>query len=401
MSELTRRASFVLGLGVAAAGPAVLGANLVAAGVALGPAYPWRFLTWGRRENTVNDAYFPRRAVPAAARAAPLAQALDPARVERALGMGPLAAFMARTATTAFVVARDDRVVFEGYGGGGSRATLQGSRSMAKSVLGLLTGVAIAEGRISGVDAPMEALLPEVAGLRGSGVTLLHMLQMGGGLRYRGDGTPLGVFTAEALWDGTRIAYFVAALRRYLATARAGTAPGTRFVYDDRGAQLVGLALERAFGMPVSQALSERVWGPMGAEFGASWALNSVADGLEKLEGGLYAAAVDWLKLGQVVLHEGGGVASAGWVAAMTSAAVVPGGYYEGFEEFRQQAGLGYGRFWWSFPEGECFMHGLYGQVVYVCRRHRTVVVRTGSDYGGVGHWPALIRGFCGALAQG
>ena len=226
------------------------------------------------------------------------------------------------------------------------------------------------------------------------------MLQMGGGLRYRGDGAPLGRLTVEPLWDGTRIAYFVAALRRYLATAEAGAPPGIRFIYDDRSAQLVGLALERAFGTDASRVLADRVWAPIGAEYPAAWALNSSADGLEKLEGGLYAAPLDWLKLGQLVLHEGGGVVPAGWITEMTAPAAVPPGYYDGFEEFRQQPGLAYGQFWWRFGNGDCFMHGLYGQVVYVCRRHRMVVVRTGRDYGGVPHWPALIRAFCDSFAS-
>lgn len=397
MTELPRRASFLLGLATLAAGPAVLAANLGAAAVAFGPAYPWRFLTWGRRENTVNDAYFPRRGIPASPRPAPLPEAPDPARFERAMGRGKLPAFMEATQTRALLVAEHGRLVFESYAGGAGPATPLGSRSMAKSVLAMLVGAAIAEGRIASIEAPMETLLPDAPGLRGSGVTLRHLLQMGGGLRWRGDGAPLGPFTATPLWEGVRVAYFVAALRRYLATAHPGSPPGARFAYDDRSAQMVGWALERAFGTPLADALSRRFWTPMGAEHPASWSLNSVGDGLEKSESGLDAAARDWLKLGQVVLQDGAGLLPPGWIGEMTQpASPAPAGYYAGQAEVARYPGMFYARLWWGFPRAggpaDVFMHGLYGQVVYVSRARGVVAVRLGRDYGGVEHWPALLR---------
>lgn len=398
MAAMSRRASFLIGLATVSAGPAVLAANLGAAASAFGPSYVWRFLTWGRRENTVNDTFFPRRDIPVSTRPAPLPWALQPGRVERALGRGPLQRFMDTTQTQALLVAEHGRIVFEGYANGAGPATPLGSRSMAKSVLAMLVGAAIAEGRIAGIEAPMEALLPGVPGLAGSGVLLRHMLQMGGGLRFRGDDAPLGPLTAEPLWDGTRVAYFVPGLRRYLATARQGGPVGARFFYDDRSAQLVGWALERAFGTSLSQAVAERFWTPMGAEFPASWSLNSAGDGLEKSESGIDAAARDWLKLGQVVLNDGAGLLLPGWITEMTRPATpTPSGYYDSNAEVPRYPGLFYARLWWGWArEGgpsDAFMHGLYGQVVYVCRARGVVAVRLGVDYGGVDHWPALLRG--------
>lgn len=397
MTGLTRRASFLLGLATVSAGPAVLAANLGAAAAAFGPAYPWRFLSWGRRENMANDAYFPRHRIPASPRPAPLPNAPDPARFARALARGPVAPFMEATQTRALLVAEHGRLVFEGYAGGAGPSTPLASRSMAKSVLALLAGAAIAEGRIASIEAPMEALLPDAPGLRGSGVTLRHLMQMGGGLRWRGDDAPLGPFTAAPLWEGVRVAYFVPALRRYLATAHPGGLPGARFAYDDRSAQLVGWALERAFGTSLADALSQRFWAPMGAEYPASWSLNSVDDGLEKSESGLDAAARDWLKLGQVVLQGGEGLVPPGWIVEMTQpASPAPPGYYAGQAEVARYPGLFYARLWWGFPRAgapaDVFMHGLYGQVVYVSRARGVVAVRLGKDYGGVEHWPALLR---------
>ena len=412
--DLPRRAGFALGLATIAAGPAVLAANVAAAATALGPLYPWRFLAWGRRENPVNDTYFPRRPIAAAKTPKPLPEAPTPAAVEAALlhvdqrrGAEPLPLdpFLAQTDTQALLLARDGTLILEAYANGADRSTPLTSRSMAKSVLALLAALALAERRIPGVDTPLATLLPGIPGLQRSPVTLRHMLQMGGGLAFRGDGNPLGRLTVEPLWDGTRIAYFVAQLRRYLATAHPGTPPGTRFAYDDRSAQLVGLALERAFAAPLTQTLATRLWSPLGAEYPASWNLNSQADGLEKSESGINAAARDWLKLGQLVLDDGAGLIPPGAIAAMIAPIdPVPPDYYAGSAEMRRFPRQFYARFWWGAARDagppDVFMHGLYGQVVYISRQHCMVAVRLGQTEGGVDHWPALLGPLCDEIAR-
>ena len=59
-----------------------------------------------------------------------------------------LADLLARTDTKAFIVIRDDKVLFEAYPDGGSRDTLYTSFSIAKSIMSALVGIAILEGMI-------------------------------------------------------------------------------------------------------------------------------------------------------------------------------------------------------------------------------------------------------------
>jgi CubicO group peptidase (beta-lactamase class C family) len=52
-------------------------------------------------------------------------------------------------------------------------------------------------------------------------------------------------------------------------------APGRRFHYNNFNPLLVGLALERAVGMPVAGYLEHRLWRPLGMEADGSWSLDS------------------------------------------------------------------------------------------------------------------------------
>ncbi len=63
--------------------------------------------------------------------------------------------------------------------------------------------------------------------------------------------------------------------------------------------------LERATGTTVSDYLSTRLWGPMGAEADASWSLDSTRSGFQKMESGLNAVARDYARFGQLMLDEG------------------------------------------------------------------------------------------------
>jgi CubicO group peptidase (beta-lactamase class C family) len=67
---------------------------------------------------------------------------------------------------------------------------------------------------------------------------------------------------------------------------------------------LVGLALERAPGMPVATYLERKLWQPLGMEADGSWSVDNRRSGFEKMESGLNGRAIDFAKLG--VLYANG-----------------------------------------------------------------------------------------------
>jgi beta-lactamase family protein len=63
--------------------------------------------------------------------------------------------FLASTGTTAFIVIKDDKILYEKYFNGYQRDSINTSFSMAKSITSALIGIAIDEGLIASVDDPI------------------------------------------------------------------------------------------------------------------------------------------------------------------------------------------------------------------------------------------------------
>jgi CubicO group peptidase (beta-lactamase class C family) len=296
-------------------------------------------------------------------------------RVER-----DLAQFLAASDTTAFLIVRGDTLLYEGYFNRAGPDTVQTSMSVAKSVLGALVGIAIGEGRIGSVDDPITRYVPELAARdrRFDKVTLRQLLTMTSGLRYEEDGGPWGDDTAT---------YYAPDLRALaLHETEVAEAPGRRFHYNNFNPLLVGLALERAVGMPVSAYLETRLWRPLGMEADGSWSLDSRASGFEKMESGLNARAADFARFGLLFARDGAfrgrQLVPRAWVrdpALVSTRGRGPAGAYQWF--------------WWvqdqRRPRAQ-FARGKYGQHIYVVPASDLVLVRFGRD-AGYRYWPELL----------
>jgi CubicO group peptidase (beta-lactamase class C family) len=298
--------------------------------------------------------------------------------------------FLSASDTTAFLILRGDTLLYEGYFSGAGHAATQTSMSVAKSVLSALAGIAIGEGRIGSVDDPITRYVPELLDRdrRFGQITLRHLLTMRSGLRYEEGGTP---------WSDDTATYYAPDLRSLaLHRTEVVEVPGRRFHYNNYNPLLVGLALERATGMPVATYLEQRLWQPLGMEADGSWSLDSRASGFEKMESGLNARAVDFAKLG--LLYARGGawqgrqLIPRAWVQEST--VVPPGG------------GLipapRYGYFWWVQDDRSppaLFARGKYGQHLYVVPEDDLVLVRLGTDTG-YRHWPQLLSDLASRLDQ-
>jgi CubicO group peptidase (beta-lactamase class C family) len=289
--------------------------------------------------------------------------------------------FLAASGTTAFLILRGDRLLYEGYFNGAGHDSVQTSMSVAKSVLGALVAIAVGEGRIGSVDDPVTRYVPELGERdpRFGRITLRHLLAMRSGLRYEEDGGPWGDDTAT---------YYAPDLRALALTrTEVVEAPGRRFRYNNFNPLLVGLALERATGTPVATYLERKLWQPLGMEADGSWSLDSRRSGFEKMESGLNARAVDFAKLGLLVARDGrfGGrqLLPRDWVRDLTRAPIGVGGAPAGSYRF----------FWWIQDDRRppaVFARGKYGQLIYVVPASDLVLVRFGRD-AGYPHWPELL----------
>lgn len=303
-------------------------------------------------------------------------------------GQADLAAMLSASRTTAFIVVKDDELVYERYFNGHGRGSIQTSFSVAKSFNSALVGCAVADGFVSGLDDPVTRYVPELLQRdeRFARITIRHLLSMSSGLRYVESGTP---------WGDDAATYYAPDLRALgLQHTEIVEPPGRRFHYNNFNPLLLGMVLERATGKPVSTYLSEKLWKPLGAEVDATWSLDSANSGFEKMESGINARAIDFVKLGSLYLAGGSWrgrrLVPAAWVAESTRYSA------------ETDSSLDYQYGWWTYRReglGDYFVaRGNKGQFVFVFPRQRLVISRHGIDFGGV-DWMATIPAIAMRLA--
>ncbi|MGD2158613.1 MAG: serine hydrolase [Anaerolineales bacterium] len=298
----------------------------------------------------------------------------------------PFETYLEKTNTTAFIALHGDQLLYEGYFNGSSRETIQGSFSAAKSFASTLVGLAIEEGFIRNLDDPITDYLPELLDrdARFKEITIRHLIMMTSGLRWeRSDSNP---------FSDDFITYYSPDLRETALESEIVEAPGQRFLYNDYNPLLVGMILERATGMSVSEYMETRLWGPMGAEGDGSWSLDSERSRFEKMFVGVNGRAIDLVKLGWLFLNDGKNgdtqVVPASWVEQTTRAS-------DAIFTDRGDSANYYQNYWWLDVENEAYYaEGDKCQFIYVYPKAGLVLARFGTDCGGYAfgiHWMRII----------
>ena len=282
---------------------------------------------------------------------------------------GRFETFLEEKQTTSFLILRGDELLFEEYPLGGSRQDVATSFSMAKSLLSTAFGTAIEQGEIGGLEDAVTDYVPELAGEdeRFSKITLRDLVSMSSGLRYEEDGLP---------WSDDAVTYYSPDLRETALSAEVAEEPGTRWLYNNYNPLLIGLVLERATEQPLAPYVAKHLWQPMGAEFDASWSLDSEESGFAKMESGFNARPIDYARFGYLFAHEGRAngrqVVPARWVRTATARddSADPAKHYQWF--------------WWVDPEhrNRFYARGNKGQFIFVDSASDVVVVRTGRGFG-------------------
>ena len=289
-------------------------------------------------------------------------------------------ALLAQNHTGAFLIVRDDAVVYERYFDRVTRTTQLPSFSMSKTFAAVLVGCAVHDGLFRSIDDRLVSYVPELASKTGYGdITLEQLLRMTAGINFIEDSYAGGAF------------YYTTDLRARMYAYDVKWPAGTHYLYGSVSMQLLWDALNRRLaGKTVARYFEERVWGPMGAEQAAAWSLDSSASGIEKLFGGFSATTRDHARIGLLFLHEG----------TLDGHAVVPPEWIRESLAVDPVAGIvqttdgnvkrGKYQWFWSLDEKSYyFAKGYRGQYVFVIPEKHMVFVRFGDDYGDV-DWPAL-----------
>jgi CubicO group peptidase (beta-lactamase class C family) len=364
--------------------------------------YLYRYVFWGPRNlvsPSTNYGLYPSHAIAASSEPsqfAPGPAGLVPETVEYQKGgavkSSSLDELLASTGTHAFIVIKDNQVIYEKYFNGYQRDSVCMSRSLAKSFTSALVGIAIGEGHIRSVNDPITNYLPELKERGFERITLRNLLTMGSGIKFHLRDLP---------WDEQTIAYMHPELRDVLLhRLEIAEPPGQSFNYDDYNTLLLGIILERTTNRTPSEYLEEKIWQPVGMEFPATWSIDSERDGLELMHVALNARAIDFAKFGQLYLQGGSWngrqIIPAAWIAESTTRDPEDTRKWETYDWWLPIGGY-YKYFWWGIQRGgddyDYEAIGKWGQSIYVSPRRNVVIVRTADGWGLEPYeWPAVYR---------
>jgi CubicO group peptidase (beta-lactamase class C family) len=232
--------------------------------------------------------------------------------------------YLDRQSVAGLLILKNARIVYEYYGGGNGDRTLWTSRSVAKSVVSILVGMAVKEGLIHSIADPITLYLPELKGTAWEGVTLRELLQHTSGVAWNEHyADPKSDFARLTQCEASPGAYLcvlqlVRALKR-----NPGTRPGDQWSYNTGGAWLVGRVLEKATRMTIARYLETRLWSRFAMERDGVW--EALAEGQVDMGGhGFNATLRDWGRFAQFVA-EGGRLANGeellppDWIAQSTT----------------------------------------------------------------------------------
>ena len=185
--------------------------------------------------------------------------------------VGDIDKFLQDTNTTAFIVIKDDSILYERYFNGYNRDSINTSFSTAKSFVSALIGIAIDEGYIKNVDQPITDYIPELRGKGFDKVTIKNLLSMSSSIKYIEYPWPTG--------DNTKTYYSTDLRRLAIEEVNLEDQIGQYFHYNNYHPLLLGLILERATLRSVAEYLEEEIWKPLGMEYPASWSVDSTESG--------------------------------------------------------------------------------------------------------------------------
>ena len=154
---------------------------------------------------------------------------------------------------------RAGRLVFERYQYSRVPSDRFASFSMTKSVVAILVGIALDEGRNGSLDDLAKHYLPALKGTVWSRVSIRNLLRMSSGIAWRRtEDTNLHV--RDIL---VRKMAIVARLKRF---DQLSFEAGRKLNYNNANKSVLGLVVSRVFGAPLADVLSKRIWRSIEAE---------------------------------------------------------------------------------------------------------------------------------------
>lgn len=263
-----------------------------------------------------------------------------------------------------FLILKDDQIVYERYLHGAGPEDRFLSMSVGKSVLSVVFGTAVEEGKIH-VDDPVTKYLPYLADGAYKECTLKNLLQMASGIDFNEDYLDAKADIHRVLFDLIRGGE---PFHQVAIGIKSERKPGTAFHYQSINSQILSLVLEKVTGMPLNKYAEERLWKKIGTQSDAFFYESKNQP--EICAFGCFNATLrDYGRFGLMAMRHGelGGnrVVGESWMRESTTP---PSFNSPRLDEKTNAPRTGYGYQWWLlYGEDHAFQAvGIYGQNVYV-----------------------------------
>ena len=259
------------------------------------------------------------------------------------------------------LVIRHGRLVSETYFGSYTQKHKHELYSCTKSFIATLVGIALEQGKISGIEEKAVNFFPdksfENSDERKQAMTLENLLTMTSGLTWE-DGDP-----------AFRALYTSSDWVKHVMDLPMSEAPGEIFNYCSGCSHVLSGIIRQQTGLATQKYAEEKLFGQLGIKDYA-WSMDATGNAIGGW--GLQLTPRQMAKLGYLYLHQGNWdgqqLVPAAWVEQSTQAHVQTG----------KLPHTGYGYQWWVFPElGGYAALGLGGQTIFVAPDFDLVVVTT------------------------
>ena len=216
--------------------------------------------------------------------------------------------------------------------------TLHGLRSITKSIVGLLYGIALAEGKVPGLNQSLLIQFPEYPDLahdpKRKAILIKHALSMTLGTAWNEELSYLDRKNSAVLMQYEKDQH------RYVLDRPMASEPGKSFVYNGGAVAIIARLIERGVGMSIDKYAEAKLFKPLGIR-AYEWVRG--ADGAPNSYGGLRLNVHDLAKIGKLVIQKG----------KFDGRQVVPAAWLE--ESFKPRSahknGMKYGYLWWLVPK--------------------------------------------------
>lgn len=272
--------------------------------------------------------------------------------------------------TVSFLVIRNDSILYETYRGGWNDTLTSNLFSATKSIVGMLVGIAMDEGKIGSVDDKVMKYIPEYNRGRQKDITIRNLLTMSAGMDWDE--------AYASLFSVTTHGYYGNDLYKLIMRLDIVDTPGVQYSYRSGETQLLSFVLEAATGETISKYAEKKLWQPMMAGQDAFWLLDK-KDGDEKSFCCFHTTARDAARFGRLMLNMGNWNGRQLVSRKYMEEALAPASYLK--DQWGKDPLTYYGYQTWimNYNGERCpYFRGMLGQYIIAIPSKNAVVVRLG-----------------------